>query len=54
MVGAVTSSSTPAPAMLSGQSDGPKEMVVLFHFWWGAALGVPGFTERRAPNCRRT
>jgi hypothetical protein len=32
--------------MFSGQSDGPKEMVVLFHRWWGAAFGVPGFIER--------
>jgi hypothetical protein len=31
MTGAVMSSSTPAPAMLSGQSDAPKEMVVLLH-----------------------
>jgi hypothetical protein len=44
--GGVISSSTPAPTMFSGQSDGPKEMVVLFHRWWGAAFGVPGFTER--------
>jgi hypothetical protein len=45
MVGAVTSGSTAAPAMFSGQSDGPKEMVVFFHRWWGATFGVPGFTE---------
>jgi hypothetical protein len=31
MTGAVMSGSTPAPAMLSGQSDAPKEMVVLLH-----------------------
>jgi hypothetical protein len=41
MVGAVTSGSTPAPAMFFGQSDGPKEMVVFFHRWC-----VAGFTER--------
>jgi hypothetical protein len=35
----------PVATMFSGQSDGPKEMVVLFHHWWGAAFGVPGFTE---------
>jgi hypothetical protein len=46
MVGAVMNGSTPAPAMFSGQSDSPKEMVVFFHRWWGAAFGVPGFTER--------
>jgi hypothetical protein len=46
MVGAVTSGSTPAPAMFSGQSDGPKEMAVFFHRWCGAAFGVAGFTER--------
>jgi hypothetical protein len=46
MVGAVTSGSTPAPAMFSEQSDGPKEMVVLLHHWWGAAFGIPGFTEK--------
>jgi hypothetical protein len=32
--------------MFSGQSDGPKVMVVFFHRWWGAAFGVAGFTER--------
>jgi hypothetical protein len=32
--------------MFSGQSDGPKEMVVFFHRWWCAAFGVPGFAER--------
>jgi hypothetical protein len=42
----VTSGSTPAPIMFSGQSDGPKEMVVLLHCWWGATFGAPGFTER--------
>jgi hypothetical protein len=41
MVGAVTSGSTPAPAMFSRQSNGPKEMVVLLHRWWGAAFGAP-------------
>jgi hypothetical protein len=46
MVGAVTSGSTPAPAMFSGQSDDPKEMVMFFHRWWGAAFGIAGFTER--------
>jgi hypothetical protein len=46
MVGAVMSGSTPAPAIFLGQSDGPKEMVVLFHLWWGDAFGIPGFTER--------
>jgi hypothetical protein len=40
--GAVMSGSTPAPAMLSGQSDAPKEMVVLLHRWCGAVLGTPG------------
>ena len=37
---------TPAPAMFSGQSDGPKEMVVLLHLSCGAAFGTPGFAER--------
>jgi hypothetical protein len=37
MVGAVTSGSTPALGMFSGQSDGLKEMVVFFHRWWGDA-----------------
>jgi hypothetical protein len=32
--------------MFSRQSDGPKKMVVLFHRWWDAAFGVPGFTEK--------
>jgi hypothetical protein len=31
MTGAVMSGSIPAPAMLSGQLDAPKEMVVLLH-----------------------
>jgi hypothetical protein len=31
MTGAVMSGSTPAHAILSGQSDAPKEMVVLLH-----------------------
>jgi hypothetical protein len=31
MTGAVMSGSIPAPAMLSGQSDAPKEIVVLLH-----------------------
>jgi hypothetical protein len=34
------------PAMLSGQSGAPKEMVVLLHRWWGAAFGTPGVTDR--------
>ena len=46
MTGAVTRGSTPAPAIFSGQSDGPKEMVVFIHLWCGAAFGTPGFTER--------
>jgi hypothetical protein len=32
--------------MFSGQSDGPKKMVVLLHHWWGTTFGVPGFTEK--------
>jgi hypothetical protein len=31
MTGAVMSGSIPAPAMLLGQLDAPKEMVVLLH-----------------------
>jgi len=46
LVGAVMSGRTPAPAMLSGQSSGPKETTVFFHFWWGAALGTSGFTAK--------
>jgi hypothetical protein len=45
------SSSTPTPAMLSGQSDAPKEMVVLLHRWCRAALGTPGTAERTS-RCR--
>jgi hypothetical protein len=44
--GAAMSGSTPAPAMLSGQSDAPKEMVVPLHRWCGAVLGTPGTAER--------
>jgi hypothetical protein len=44
--GAVMSGSTPAPAMLSGQSNASKEMVVPLHRWCGAALGTPGTAER--------
>ena len=33
MTGVVTRGSTPAPAMFSGQSYGPKEMVVFLHLW---------------------
>jgi hypothetical protein len=44
--GAVMSGSTPTPAMLSGQSDGLKEMVVPLHRWCGAVLGTPGTAER--------
>jgi hypothetical protein len=40
------SGSTPAPAMLSGQSDAPKEIVVLLHRWCGAAFGTPGVADR--------
>jgi hypothetical protein len=40
------SGSTPAPAMLSGQSDALKEMVVPLHRWCGTALGTPGTAER--------
>ena len=43
---AVTRGSTPAPAMFSEQSDGPKEMVVFLHLWCGAAFGTLGFAER--------
>jgi hypothetical protein len=32
--------------MFSGQSDGLKEMVVLFHRWWGAAFGIPSFSVK--------
>src|SRR6185503_9290800 len=46
MTGAVTRGSTPTLAMFSGQSNGPKEMVVFIHLRWGAAFGTPGFTER--------
>jgi hypothetical protein len=44
--GAVMSGSTPAPAMMSGQSDALKEMVVPLHRWCGAVLGIPGTVER--------
>jgi hypothetical protein len=40
------SGSIPAPAMLSGQSDAPKEMMVLLHRWCGAAFGTPGVADR--------
>ena len=40
------SGSMPAPAMFSGQSDAPKEIVVLRHYWCGAAFGTPGVTNR--------
>src|SRR6185437_7642 len=46
MTGAVTRGSTPAQAIFSGQSDGPKEMVVFIHLWCAAAFGTPGFAER--------
>jgi hypothetical protein len=46
MTGAVTSDSIPALAMFSGQSDAPKEMVVLFHRWCGAAFGTPRVADR--------
>src|SRR6185436_1434460 len=46
MTGAVTRGSTPAPAIFSGQSDGPKEMMVFIHLWCGVTFGTPGFTER--------
>jgi hypothetical protein len=46
MTGAVMSDSIPAPAMLSGQSDAPKEMVVFLHRWCGAAFGTLGVAER--------
>jgi hypothetical protein len=43
---AVMSSSMLAPAMFSGQSDAPKEIVVLHHRWCGAAFGTHGVTDR--------
>jgi hypothetical protein len=46
MTGAVMSGSIPAPAMLSGQSDAPTEMVVLLHRWCGVAFGTPGVADR--------
>ena len=42
----MTRGSTPALAMFSGQSDGPKEMVVFLYLWCGAAFGASSFTER--------
>jgi hypothetical protein len=39
MTGAVMSGNMPTPAMLSGQSGAPKEMVVLLHRWWGQPSG---------------
>jgi hypothetical protein len=48
--GAMMSGSTPAPAMLSGQSDAPKEMVVLLHHWCGAALGTPRDHRKNLPS----
>jgi hypothetical protein len=45
------SGSMPAPAMFSGQSDAPKEIVVLRHRWCGAAFGTPGVSERTS-RCR--
>jgi hypothetical protein len=32
--------------MFSGQSDAPKEIVVLRHRWCGAAFGTPGVTDK--------
>jgi hypothetical protein len=46
MIGAVMSGSIPAATMLSGQSDAPKEIVVLLHRWCGAAFGTPGVADR--------
>jgi hypothetical protein len=46
MIGAVMSGSILALAVLSRQSDAPKEMVVLLHRWCGAAFGTPGTAER--------
>jgi hypothetical protein len=40
------SGSMPAPAMFSGQSDAPNEIVVLHHRWCGAAFGTPEVTDR--------
>jgi hypothetical protein len=46
MKGAVMSGSMPAPVMFSGQSDAPKDIVVLRHRWCGAAFGTPGVADR--------
>jgi hypothetical protein len=46
MTGAVMSGNIPAPVMLSGQSDAPKEMVVHLHRWCGAAFGTPRVADR--------
>jgi hypothetical protein len=40
------SGSIPAPAVFSGQSDAPKEIVVLRHRWWGDAFGTRRVAER--------
>jgi hypothetical protein len=44
------SGSTPTPAMFSGQSDAPKEIVVLRHCWCGAAIGTPGVADNTSPH----
>jgi hypothetical protein len=40
------SGSMPAPAMFSGQSDAPKEIVVLRHHRCGASFGTPGIRRK--------
>ena len=49
MAGAVTRGSAPASAMFSGQSDGPKEMVVFLCFA-AAARGAAFVRPLGAPN----
>jgi hypothetical protein len=48
---AVMSGSMLAPAMFLGQSDAPKEIVVLHHRWCGAAFRTPGVADRTS-RCR--
>ena len=49
MTGAVTRGSTPAPAIFSGQSDGPKEMVVFIHLWCARRLRDPRLHRKDLP-----
>ena len=43
--GEVMSGNSPAPAMFSGQSDGPKVMGMSLHLTCGAILGTHGLIE---------